>query len=237
MKFNPTNKSDSIVAQIDFLLWGDSTTFNTAYSLIDRTRNTNLSYDEIVPFLFRADPNLMWDDTNNADFPLATIDLVANRSHYTFPDGSLVINRIRIKDQNGEYKTLTPKLRRELSDEELKATGEPDKYYKIDNAIFPVPVPSYGATAGVELEFQRGANHFASTDTDKSPGFASQFHEFLPVGAAYRYAIANGLKEKAAFLMNEMNRIKTGILEHYQRRSPDERPKFRLKRTYPQAGL
>ncbi|MDD4026984.1 MAG: hypothetical protein PHO75_02230 [Candidatus Shapirobacteria bacterium] len=230
MQFNPTDKSISLVADIDFLLFGDGETFNTDYSLVDRARNINVAQDEAVAELFKADPNFMWDDTTNPDFPIATLSLVENRDNYVLPDASLVFNRVRIKDENGNFQTLTPCLRREVSDSDLDNTGHPTKYYKIDNAIFPIPVPNYSSTNGIEIEFQRGANHFVSTDTTKTPGFASQFHQFLSVSAALRYAIANGMKEKVSFLSAEKEKIRLSIQEHYQRRSPDERPKLRLKK-------
>lgn len=170
----------------------------------------------------------MWDDFTNANFPIATIDLEAGKDHYTIPDASLVIHRFRIKNQDGKFVTLTPKMRRELSDTELRSTGTPSKYYKIDNAIFPIPVPDYGASSGVELEFQRGANHFSSTDTTAVPGFNPQFHQFLSVGAALRYAVANGMKEKVSQLSVEKERIRAAIREHYERRSPDDRTRMRL---------
>lgn len=230
MQFNPVDKSISIIADIDFLLFGSSATFNDSYSLDDRTRNVNISMDEVVSELFKADPNFMWDDTTNPDFPIATLNLTANADHYTIPDESLIIHRLRIKDQNGKFKTLTPCLRRELTDSDLEATGTPSRYYKIDNGIFPVPVPNYGATLGVELEFQRGANYFIPTDTSKKPGFSPQFHQYLSVGAAYRYAIANSMKEKKMFLDGEKTRILSAVREHYARRSPDERPRLRLRK-------
>lgn len=226
MKFNPTDKSDSIIADIDFLLFGDGSTLNTDYSLADRTRNINIALDEVVAELFKADPNFMWDDTTNTDFPVATITTSAD--HVTIPDESLVIHRVRVKDSSGEYKTLTPVTRRELTDSDLNSTGTPDKYYKIDNAVFPIPVPS--SSYEYELEFQRGANHFATTDTDEKPGFNSQFHQYLSVGAALRYALANGMQEKASYLQAEKERIKASIQDHYARRSPDDRTRLRLKR-------
>lgn len=229
MQFNDSTNYTGIINQIDFLLFGDGSSLNTDYSLKDRTNNVNIVYDEAVAELFKADPNFIWDDTTNTDFPIAKLDLKANQDHFTVPDASLVVHRIRVKDSNGKWKTLTPKLRRELTDSELEETGTPDKYFKIDNGFFPVPIPDYEATLGIEIEFQRGANHFSSTDTTATPGFASIFHEFLPVGAALKYAIANGMSEKIEILSAEKERIKKSMLEHYQLRSPDERPKMKLK--------
>lgn len=230
MKFNSTDKSDSIISDIDFLLFGDSSTLNTDYSLTDRTRNINIVYDEAVAELYKADPNFNWDDSTNTDFPIATKDLVANQDHYTLLDSSLIIHRVRIMNREGKYQTLDPVLRRELDDSELEATGTPEKYYKVGSAIFPVPIPDYGGTGGVEVEFQRGANHFTTSDTDKEPGFNSQFHQILSVGAALRYALANGMRDKASQLSAIKEQIRTSIREHYQSRSPDERPRLRLRR-------
>jgi len=230
MQFNPSDKSDSLIADIDFLLYGDSSVFNTSYSLIDRTRNINIAWDEAVTELYKADPNYSWDDTTNTDFPIATIPLTANLDHYTLLDSALVIHRVRMMDSNGVLRTLDPVSRRELSDTELNSTGSPSKYYKMGGAIFPSPVPNYGFTAGVELEFQRGANHFLTTDTDKSPGFNPQFHRFLSTSAALDYAIANGMDSKTAQLRANKESIRKSMIEHYQRRSPDQRPKLTLKR-------
>lgn len=230
MVFSDPTTHTGIIQMIDFLLFGDGTKNNSDYSLEDRTRNVNLAYDEAVAELFKADPNFVWDDTTNDDFPIAKLDLTANQDHFTIPDATLVVHRIRVKDKNGKWKTLTPKLRRELSDSELEETGSPRSYYKIDNAFFPVPIPNYSSTLGIEIEFQRGANHFKSTDTTATPGFASIFHAFLPVEAARLYALANGMSEKVQFLGEEKERIKRAMLEHYEKRSPDLRPGLKLRR-------
>jgi len=229
MQFSDTTNYTGLIQDIDFLLFGDGTTNNTDYSLEDRTRNINLAKDEAVAELFKADPNFIWDDTTNSDFPIAKLNLTANQDHFIVPDASLVVHRFRVKDSNGEWKTLTPKLRRELTDSELEETGTPNVYFKIDNAFFPRPTPDYGATLGIEIEFQRGANYFESADTTTVPGFASIFHSFLSVSASLRYAVANGMSEKIKTLSAEKDRIKLSMREHYQLRSPDERPKMRLK--------
>lgn len=230
MQFNPDDNSISIIADIDFLLFGNGDTFNSEYSLDDRTRNVNIAYDEAVAEIFKADPQYKWDDTTNSDFPIATTNLTANLDHYTMPDSTLVVNRVRIKDENGEFITLDPAERRELTDDDLNDTGEPEKYFKLGGTIFPVPVPDYSATSGVELEFQRKGNHFETTDTDTSPGFNSQYHQFLSVGAALRYAMANGMSEKVNMLTSLKEQIRKDIINYYEKRSPDQRPKLELKK-------
>jgi len=237
MVFSDSSTKQGLIEDIDFLLFGSSAVFNTDYSLADRVRNINIVWDEAIAELYKADPNHKWDDTTNTDLPFATLTLTSNLDHYDLLDSALVIHRVRMKDRAGVLKTLIPVLRSELTDDELNSTGEPEKYHKIGGVVFPVPVPNYGYADGVELEFQRGANHFVSTDTDKSPGFASQFHQFLSVGASLRYAIANGLKNKIAQLRADKENIRNAMREHYQMRSPDEKPKLKLRRVTKNYGL
>lgn len=237
MKFNPTDKSVSIVGDIDFLLFGSSATLNTVYSLTDRVRNVNIALDEAVADLYKADPNHMWDDTTNVDFPIATTKLTSGLDHYTMLDSSLVVHRVRVKDAQGGWVTLTPRLRRQFTDTQLNATGTPSAYHKLAEAIFPLPVPDYGVDAGMELTFQRGGNHFVVGDTSKKPGFNSQFHQILSIKASKRYALANGMSEKVQMLTEMENNINKKMVEHYQLRSPDEKPGFRLKNSTQGTGL
>lgn len=232
MQIHPSNKAVSIIGDIDFLLFGDSSTLNTRYSLTDRIRNINLAYDEAVTIMFTADPMFEWDDYSQSDLPFATTTLVSGQDHYDMPDSALVVHRVRIKDRNGKWVTLTPRLRSELTDSDLDTTentGVPSEYYKIGGAIFPLPVPDYGVSGGVELAFQRAGNHFTISDTTASPGFNPQFHQFLSVSASLRYAIANGMDEKASQLREQKALIANAMREYYQTRSPDEKPQLRLK--------
>ena len=238
MQFSDTTNYTGLIQDIDFLLFGDGTTFNEAYSLYDRTRNINLAYDKITALLFRADPNFLWDDTTNSDYPIATTALVSNQANYSLPDSSLVIHQVRVKDTNGDFTTLDPIQRREASDSDLNETGTPTSYYKIGKQIFLVPTPDYGVSNGIEFYFQRGANHFTSTDTTETAGFASIFHEYLSISAALRYAVANGMATKITVLRDMLQNITNNIEEYYRRRSPDRKPSLQLKkRDITQYGL
>lgn len=237
MVFSDSTNYQGIIQDIDFLLFASSAVFNTDYALADRVRNVNIALDEVVTELYKADPNYKWDDTTNTDLPCATLDLTANQDHYAMLDSAQVVHRVRVKDRNGEFYTLEPALRSELTDYELNNTGSPTKYYKMGGAIFPVVTPDYGYADGIELEFQRGGNYFTASDTTKEPGFNPQFHQYLSVGASLRYAISNGMENKANQLRAEKERIRNSIREHYERRSPDMKPKMKLKRKVGNYGL
>lgn len=230
MTVNGANKTNSLVGDIDFRLFGNSVTLNTEYSLTDRIRNINTAIDEAVVEIFKADPMWEWDDDNNSDLPIATTALVANQDNYGIPDATLIITRVRIKNENGDWITLNPVGRSELSDSDLAQTGQSDSYYKMGRSILPVPVPNYGVAGGFELQYQRGATHFTTSTTDDEPGFNSQFHPFLSVSAALQYALAHDMSTKIQTLTNEKERIRQAIRDHYQTRSKDKFPQIRLKR-------
>jgi len=54
MQFNDGTNYSGIINDVDFLLFGDGSTFNSDYSLVDRTRNINIVYDEAVAELFKS---------------------------------------------------------------------------------------------------------------------------------------------------------------------------------------
>lgn len=230
MQFNDSTNKTGLIQDIDFLLFGSSATQNSDYSIADRTRNLNRSWDDAVAEIYKADPNFKWDDTNNADFPLAYVLLTAGLDHYTLLDSALIIHRVRMKDRNGNYLTLVAKNRNEFSDSELASAGEPEAYYKMGNAVCPVPIPDYGYVDGVEVEFQRGGNYFVVEDTTKTAGFNPQFHRFLSISASLDYAMANGMQKKTVNLAAQREAMRVRMIEFYERRSPDARPALKLKR-------
>ncbi len=233
MQFSDSTNYSGLIEDIDFLIWGDGTEFHDNYSKEDRTRNINLAYDKAVVQLLKADPNWQWDDTNSEDLPIAEASLISGRDHYTFPIDLTMIHRLRVKDRQGDYKTLEPVSRRELSDDELNDNGVPDKYYKIGNAVFPVPVPDYGFDdgTGLEVQVQRNANYFDKDDTTKEPGFARQFHEYLSLDAARRYARAEDMHDKAKTLQVKLTELEEKMGEFYERRAKDEKPQLDVGET------
>ncbi len=232
MIFNDTtDDNQGLIQDIDFLLWGTSDKQNSDYSIEDRTRNINIAYNEAVTQLLKADPHWQWDDKNKKDLPIVYTDLSAGKDHYTFPADLTIIHRVRVKNKQGNYKTLEPTTRKQLSDSELKSTGTPEKYYKLDNAVFPVPEPDYSNTnRGIEVQIQRTPSYFDKNDTDKEPGFAKQFHQYLSVVAALRYAESNTMQTKAEYLRNKKKLLEDSMSEFYERRSKGDNPNLSPER-------
>ena len=236
MVFNDPENKQGIIQHIDFLLFGTSDDFHEAYSLVDRVRNCNLAYDEVVTILFEADPYWNWEDSNHEKLPIGEIDVQSGKDNYSMKDSFVIVNQVRIKDKDGNYKTLESVNRKEINN--LEATGVPDKYYKIGKSIFPHPIPDYSSKKGLEVQFQRTGDYFEKDDLEKEPGFAGNFHELIPIIASMKWAMANGMKDKINVLDNA-KQIKLQRLDRqYKKRGKDKNSGFEVeKRNIKRLGL
>jgi hypothetical protein len=154
----------------------------------------------------------------------------------------LKIRRLRVKDKNGEYKTLKPIDRRDADDDLLNATGEPEFYDKDGMSIVLLPLNDYSATDGMELEFQRGAVYFLTTDTTKQPGFATPYHRLVSLYPAQDWLLANATRQNPlTHRINLVNayikELETDLEDHYLNRDTDEAPTLKFRRPYRNNGL
>ena len=189
-----------IIEDIDFLVNTDS----TSYTIAQKTRNINRRYDEVVSIILQADGRWKWDDTNNTSQPTTSINMTSETTAVAIPDTTyLTINRVEVKDVNGNFYKLTPFNEREITNqamtEFLKTPGRPLYYEKVGGFLNLYPKPSSAnvtLTSGLKIYFQRDASYFLTTDTTKVPGFAASFHRILSFGGALDYAISKGMAGK-----------------------------------------
>jgi hypothetical protein len=161
----------------------------------DFLQSANLALDKVSALIMRFDNTWEYDDSNNTDLPIATTDLVAGQDQYSIATSHLKILRVRVTNRNGDYVTLSPKNRGELNDRTLDVDGTPLYYDKLGGNIFILPKPDYSGT--IELQTQRGANHFATSDTVKEPGFNSLFHELVALYPSLDYTEIAGMDKQA----------------------------------------
>ncbi len=222
-----------IIKDIDFLVNTDS----TSYSLADKTRNCNRHFDDVVSLILQSDAKWKWDDTNQTDQSISTINLTEGVQEYEVSGATyLKINLVKIKNINGRYQVLKPVDKdvnnaQFLTDLEEGQNGLPQYYDKLGDFIWLYPKPSASLVTlvkGLKVWFQRGAVYFVDADTTKVPGFAAQFHRILSVGGALDYAIANTLVQKINMLTPMFNQLKADLITFYSTRSGDEKIRMTL---------
>src|ERR1035437_7838382 len=186
MQLNAETNGNDLYSDTRFLCSIDETSDTTSYPFKAFVRNANLALDKIIAYIFRTDNTWQFDDTNQTGELLdVSTALVSGTQKYSLTATWLKIGRVRIKDSAGNWITMTPIERGALNDGLLTATsGDPRRYDLMGNYLYLYPAPNYSSAAGLEVQFQRGASYFATTDTTKVPGFAAQFHRLISLYCA-----------------------------------------------------
>ncbi|MGF6428221.1 hypothetical protein [Bradyrhizobium elkanii] len=250
MQFN--GESNNLDLYSEARIWAGIDVSDTAtYPIAEFTRDANFGMDRCVSIIQHADGTWEWDDYNNSDLPIATTDLVAGQQDYGLAATHRKIRRVRTKDAQGNWITLEPVDRHTLTDAELNEdNGTPRKYDLIGMSVMLYPAPSYDMDGGLELEHDRGASYFATTDTTKQPGFDSQFHRLIALYGALDYCERNALEARAASIRNRLGRapdpiandpgagMEKDLANFYANRDVDQRPQLTpRKEDYGQSAL
>ena len=232
MKINdPTNKSQSLFHTYIFWISGSYETDATQYSTITFIGLANRALDKARIRIMKAmNYRFNADDQNFTTLSIGTTDVPANQDHISIADDHLTVRRLRIKDKQGKWKTLTPTDRRDLRDDELEATGEPEKYDKMGQSIFFHPIPDYSTEA--ELEFDRSSSYFAENDTAKTPGIAEPWHPYVALFAAKEYMLANEISKFQA-IDNAVKELDADLEIHYRDRDKSEAPAMTPENNWP----
>lgn len=219
MQFNSHPTNQDIVSAVDYYAHTD----RSSYSLEDLTRNANKYYKRAVSLIQQSDRNWVWDDRNNTNLPIYTDDLVNGQPDYTIPTDVRDILRIEITDDEDRSTQIIRLNENEVHgslDEVYRDNGTPRKYQFLGESLYLYPAPNYDATGGIKLFGKRAGSLFETTDTTKEPGFDSQYHDYIAIGAAFEYAVsprANN-QELASRLQIMLKEIELEMTTYYARR-------------------
>ena len=209
-----------------------TSTNSSSFPIAQITVEANNALDRLVALVFQADNRWQFDDTNQKDLPIATADIVANQQDYSLAVTHLDITRAEIKDSNGNWSLLIPLDQADVYNQSLtdflKTAGLPVYYDKLGNSIFLYPKPNYSQVSSLKLYFKRGPSYFTVSDTTKTPGVNTLFHDLIPLWIAYNFALANG-KSNGAALFAEIQAKEEALATHYALRNIDDPPRLRTR--------
>ncbi len=211
---------------------GIGTSDTTTLPLATFVRSANFGLDRVIALIMRADGKWQFDDTNNSGELLdVSTSLVSGTQAYSIGLTWLKIKKVRIKDSAGNWVTLNPVDRRQLTDSQLRAdAGDPKYYDKLGNYLYLHPKPNYASASGLEIQYQRGASYFAYNDTTKTPGFATQFHRLISLYGAKDYCSVNDLDKRVSKIQTEIDRMELELIEFYSVRDTDQKIGLRTQR-------
>ena len=170
-----------------------------------------------------------YDDSNQTNLPQASTDIVANQSTYSLPSEALTIKRVDVTDSNGNVTRNLPLLTEQIETGVASTeTGSPTHYRLTGSTIQLFPVPDESVSVGLKLFFDRQMIAFESTDTNVAPGFASPYHELVPLGMAIRWLkIKNPTSASLAQFRADQVAMMTELEEFYGGRFEDITPVIR----------
>lgn len=153
----------------------------------------------IWSWIFKVYGGWIYDDKNNTDYAEATTTLTSGQSDYPIPTDASSVIRVEVKDIGGNWTRLQPITLEQIDGAEgefLDTNSVPTYYRMTANSIKIYPASNFTQSASLKLFFTRDISGFSTTDTTKTPGFDTLYHEAIPVFMAWRYAQINQLGSK-----------------------------------------
>lgn len=205
MVFSNTTTKAGIIQTVEF--WtglGDAGISGNSTLLSIITGRVNSAFDRLMPLLLSYCDKMRWDDYNNSDRPVATFNLVANQEDYkiTEDDNNLdILNIVGVHIYESSTATRYSELQRMTMDDpraleamsptSTTTTATPTHFLEMGNVLYLFPEPSYSATNGIKIFFEREQSYFTSSDTTKEPGIPKPFHELLALYASHDWLLVN----------------------------------------------
>lgn len=206
-----------------------ASTNNTVYPLTEKARSATRLSRKIWSMIFEAYGGWQYDDVNNTtSFPRARANMVAGQKDYTLPEEAMTIRGIEVERETGTFENLIPMTEEEIREisnevEFMKNAGEPQYYQPIGNSFKLYPTPDTSRTNGIRISFDSDIVSFLPTDTTKTPGWATQFHEMLAVGMALDF-IQKNPNSRYQTMKIEFDENARDLKRYYQARYKEKYP-------------
>jgi hypothetical protein len=235
MKYSNTTTKDGIIQTIEELTdLGDAYISGDTTRLRQTTARVNRALSSVWHLIHNATGNWKYDDSNQTDLPYATANLVSGQDGYVLPTDILSVERVEIKDENDNWVKIHPLTEVQIPgaiDEFQETDGAPFYYTLVGNVITLYPASDYSQDVSLKVYYSRKGVEFAYDDTTDEPGFASLYHQIIPIKASIEwYKVKQPNSPTLQILMMDEAKLEAQIKEHYSKRFKDHKP--RIKRAY-----
>ncbi len=193
MQFSDTSTKLGIIQACErYTNKGDAAISGNATLLAEFTAHINEIQRRVWNTIFSSYGGWQYDDSNQTDLPSASATITADQTSYSIPTGALTIRGIEVKNTGSVWTRLAPLTEemireRQAMGEFFKTSGSPQYFQLVGDSIRLYPASNYTQASSFKVFFDRGSVAFASGDTTKTAGFASEYHGILPLGAALEY--------------------------------------------------
>lgn len=232
LKYNDTTDLNGIIqAEESYCELGVAGISGNTNLLKEFTRHNNITMAKIWNWIFQSSGDWKYDDDNQTNLPQATQNLTSGTYKYALPSEALTISGVEyLQAVGGTWTKLKPMTEAEWKDywpqgEFGKDTGLPEFYMIKGNTIILDLIPNITVANGLKVYFDRGSVAFAPSDTTKSPGFASEYHNAVAVGGAIEWLKVH--KPNSAvltLLFTDWKQYEQDIKNFYASRFKDYKP-------------
>lgn len=241
LQFSDTSAKLGIIQDCESkCLLGDGGISGNASLLKEFTRYVNKANSAVWYWIFSAYGGMTYDDGNQANLPSATDTLTSGQATYALPSSALTVTGIEVKNSGGVWIPLLPitleQIKQHAAEGEFYKTAATPLYYRVVGTTVKLyPAANWTQSASFKVFFDRGSVSFASSDTTATPGFASEFHDALSVGASVEWLKVNKSSSSALETLRldwNGDEDRTGREGGFKRRIK-EFYSARLKETFP----
>lgn len=184
------------------------------------TRAANEADRIIWSWIFDSYEGWQYDDGNQTDLPSAKAHLVSGQNKYTLPEEALVVRKVSFKDTAGTWTDLDAMTDEDMTraESEFEENDGLPRFYRLRGNVVEIhPAPNFSQNRSLRMHIDRGSVGFATTDTTKTPGYASEFHGATSTGAAYIIAGDRGLRNLGS-LEKRWKDYEVSIKQYYKAR-------------------
>jgi len=218
MQYNSHATYQDIVTMSEKLSKSNSVSFPIA----EKTLYANEAMRIIWSWIHEAYGGWIFDDRNQTDLPEATTAVVSGQSTYTIPTDASFIQGVSIKDTGGTWSKLSPltleMIQEQGSESDFMTENSSPMYYRlVGNTLKIYPATDYSQSASLKIQYTRDISAFSTTDTTKTPGFDTAYHEAVPTYMALKHAKINQLPVKNDLDL-DWQRYEVRIKSDYSRR-------------------
>ena len=231
MQYNNTSLKNGIIQAIEEMTdLGSTYISGNTDRLREFTNRVNRVSNKIWHIIHTSTGNWSYDDGGYTDLPTATTDLVSGQSNYALPSDALTVKRIELKDKNDNWIRLNPITEENIPgaiEEFHDVDGDP-VYYSLKNGVITLyPATNYNQSNSLKVYYERASVEFSYDDTTATPGFASPYHDMLPIGASIEwYKVKQPQSPTLPILLQDYARLELTLKEFYGRRFKDYVPKI-----------
>ena len=213
-----------ITARITFLTNASTTDYSAANRLI----SLNKWYNFVHTWILESHDEIDFDDSNKTDLPILTTDLTANTQTVALPSGTCTAKRLEVNYGNKWYKAEPFDINERGAATDTTSISQnfnvtEPRYDLAGSTIFLYPIPTQNVTGGLRIWINRFVTEFTSSDVStgtKLPGFDVNFHDILPLGVAFDWAVAKGQTNKAD-LWAQIQDYEARLKRHYGKKQED----------------